>query len=79
MIITQQQHSEYLGGINGDIVSFFHHKFVANIYLPERLFYRRKIVCCPNKTAKSFENGKTSKTHNQGITYTACLKIRALK
>ena len=77
MIITQQKHSEYLGGMNGDIVSFFHQKFVASIYLLERLFYRRKIVGCPNKTAKSFENYKTSKTHNQGIT--ACLQIQALK
>ena len=50
--------------MNGDIVSFFRQKFVASIYLFERLFYRRKIVGCPNKTAKSFENYKTSKTHN---------------
>ena len=77
MIITQQKHSEYLGGMNGDIVSFFHQKFVASIYLLERLFYRRKIVGCPNKTAKSFENYKNSKTHNQGIT--ACLQIQTLK
>ena len=42
--------------MNGDIVSFFRQKFVASIYLLERLFYRRKIVGCPNKTAKSFEN-----------------------
>ena len=87
MIITQQKYSECLGGINGDIVSFFHQKIVASIYLLERLFYRRKIVDALIKPLKALKTKRLVKltirvlqhVANTGIkvilTFSSCLYL----